>query len=162
MKRALSPILALVICLSLCACGGNTQESHNSNESTENNTDNAQDRIDAEYITMVCGRWDLISGWRDLGFVLEFRESGICVINEEALTWDAAFKDKQWLDAPKEFVNIYRNNELAYEAYIDIASDGSIMLTISERDDSGLGIVPAGSYKKLGDSDNPMARVSLQ
>lgn len=160
MKKALSLILALVLCLSLCACGGDTQALQNGGESTisENsgggNADNTTQQVDAEYIAMVCGKWELISGWRDLGDVLEFREDGIFVFNEEELKWDAAFKDKQWLDEPKEFVNIYRNNELVYEAHINVEPDGTIMLVISERDDAGLGYVPAGTYEKLGDTEN--------
>ena len=164
MKKALSVLLLLVICLSLCACGGDRQEPQNGGESTagENsnggNADNTPNQVDAEYIAMVYGRWEFISGWRDLGFVLEFREGGICIINEEEMKWDVLFGNKQWFDEPKEFVNIYRNDELVYEAYINVEDSGTIMLVISEPDDAGLGMVPAGTYTKLGDNEEPMAR----
>lgn len=160
MKKAISLFLALVMCLSLCACGGDTQESQNGSENTENKED-IQNQVDAEFIAMVCGRWELYSGWRELGGVLEFREDGVCIINGEALKWDAAFANKQWLDAPKEFINVYRNNELVYEAHIDIRNDGTIALIISERDDVGLGIVPAGAYMKPGDNEEPMAKEKI-
>ena len=158
MKKALSLILALAMCLSLCACGRDLQDRPNNNESTANegttneNAEITQTQVDDEFLSTVCGRWNLYSGWRELGGALEFRENGTCTINEEELKWDATFKSKQWLDDPKEFVNIYRNNEIVYEAHITITSDGSIVLLISERDDVGLGIVPAGTYHKLDDN----------
>ncbi len=140
--------------LSLCACGRDSQGQPNNNESTANggttneNTDSTQGKVDAEFLSIVCGSWNLYSGWRELGGVLEFRENGTCTINEEELKWDAMFKSKQWLDAPKEFVNIYRNNELVYEAHINVGKDGTITLVISQIDDTDLGIVPAGTYGK--------------
>ena len=157
-------ILVLVLCLSLCTCGEDTQKPQNGGESNtgENSngesTDPALGQVTAEYIAMVCGKWELVSGWRDLGFVIEFRENGICILNEEALKWDAAFANKQWLDKPKEFINVYRNNALIYEAHIDVTADGTIELRISEQDDVGLGIVPAGTYIKLGNDEKPMER----
>ena len=164
MKKAIALILVFVVWVTICACEADSQDPLNSGENTigessnGNNADNTMYHVDSEYFATVCGTWDLLSGWRDLGFALEFCEGGICVFNGEELKWDAEFKDKQWLDAPKEFVNIYRNDVLAYEAHINIGSDGTIMLVISEPDDTGLGIVPAGTYKKLDDNEDPMSR----
>lgn len=154
MKKAVSLILAFVLCLSLCACDKDMQDRPNNNESTANegatneNAESTQTQVDNEFLSTVCGSWNFYSGWRELGGVLEFRENGTCTINEEELKWDATFKSKQWLDEPKEFVNIYRNNELVYEAHINMGENGTITLVISENDDAGLGIVPAGTYGK--------------
>ena len=164
MKKAIALMLTLVMWVSMCACDAGRHEPLNSGEDTigensnGNNTDNTIYHIDSEYFATLCGTWELLSGWRDLGFTLEFREGRVCVFNGEELKWDVEFKDKQWLDEPKEFVNIYRDDVLAYEAHISIGTDETIMLVISEPDDTGLGIVPAGTYKKLGDDEAPMSR----
>ena len=107
MKRILSLILAFILCLSLCACEGNAQEPQYGGESTigENsnggNTNNTTHQVNAEYIAMVCGRWELISGWNNLGYVLEFREGGICVFNEEELNGMRHSKISNGLMSPR-------------------------------------------------------------
>ena len=160
MEKTITLLLSLVLSLSLCACRkGNTQIQQNSNESAPfENADAIQIQVDYEYLSLVCGSWDFSSGWRDLGWVLEFRDNGTCTINEEELNWDVTLESKQWLDGTKEFVNIYSNNELVYEAHISIAENRMTLLVISEKDDSGLGIMPAGTYIKLGDNEQPMTR----
>lgn len=158
MKKLISLLAVLVLCLSLCACEMNTQDRPNSNGNTANkdtaneNAEITQTQVDAEFLSMVCGNWKLYSGWRELGDVLAFHGNSTCTFNEEELKWDAMFKNKQWLNAPKEFVNIYRNNELVYEAHISVGTDGAIALIISEVDEDGLGFVPAGTYKKLDEN----------
>ena len=155
MTKTFSLLLAIFLCLCLCACGNKNIASESFPVET---LDDPQDHVGAEYLSMVCGRWDFSSGWRDLGWVLEFRENGACSLNEEELTWDTQFKTKEWLDESKEFINVYRNSEPIYEAHINITEDGTITLVISETDNTGLGIVPAGTYTKLSDGEQPMAR----
>ena len=159
MKRVLTLVLVLALSLSLCACGSlelndrhgddDDREQHNS-ESTEGNLP----KVDAEFLSLVCGKWWRYSGWSGCGPYPEFCEDGTCIINDEELTWDAAFKTVQWLDAPKEFVSVYRNDTLVYEAYISALEDGTATLVISGPDPSGMGIVPAGTYVQMPEDES--------
>ena len=149
MKKALSILLALIICFSLCACNSGDVQEQPSNEVTPNeNTEISQTPVDDEFISKVCGTWNKYSGVLEMDYTLEFRSDGTCKIGEEELIWDAMFKTKPHLDAPKEYINIYRHNEPIYEAYISTDADYNINLIISEFSESNAEIL-ANGYKKI-------------
>ena len=98
MKKALSLILALVLCLSLCACGGgetpNTTDNNETQQETENrptndnsfnedntqnttdtNSDNAQDQ---EKINLICGIWWYQLSPSGIDFGRKFYDDGRC------------------------------------------------------------------------------------
>ena len=57
------------------------------------------------------------------------------LIDGEEYTWDATFKEKYWLDEPKEFVNIYKDGEIVYDVQLEEHIDGSPALRFGEASD---------------------------
>ena len=81
MKKALSLILALVMCLSLCACGDGNIDIQNPTDGKPNNSN--EDRWLRDWV----GTYKT----KDEQQTLEICEDGICVLNGKAYTWENVF-----------------------------------------------------------------------
>lgn len=146
MKKIICLILALIICISLCGCteketdtdiNSTTDSAQNADTESgtaEEDTTEAEKATD-EFISAVCGKWEKYSGVYYEITYLELREDGVCLIDGEEYTWDATFKEKYWLDEPKEFVNIYKDGEIVYDVQLEEHIDGSPALRFGEASD---------------------------
>lgn len=144
MRKVLSLLLALVLCLGLCACTTQDQKDHAAKEEAE-----AMD-----FKTQMCGCFEYLSGWSEPGTVIEFREDGTCTINNSELKWDTISKVKPGQTAPREYANIYSGDELVYEAYVKVWDDGTIALVISEENETGSYTIPDGIYVKTDEHEH--------
>ena len=139
MRKVISLLLVLVLCLGLCACD-NKQEQENSV---------AKEQAEAlSFREQVIGCFEYRAGWSKLGTEIEFIGDGTCLIKGEELKWEVMTKVKMG-SVPRDFVNVYRDGSLAYEAHVNIWDDGTISLVIYEGNADGNEVLPDGTYVKM-------------
>ncbi len=87
MKKAVALFLALVMCLSLVACGERSTNSGNTNMKNDTNT------VDTSKFSGLWGRW--VNGQADYESLADvtFYENGTCVVDGKDATWEAVLAD---------------------------------------------------------------------
>ena len=114
MKKAISLLLALVLCLSLCACGGGESNTPNTPETTETPTDAAMDKNDSS---------NYIGTWETEHSRLTITKGGVG--RYEMLTQNSGYYDLNW--EVKDEVLITQNSFMGMEhkAVLEISEDGA-------------------------------------
>ena len=141
MRKGVAFFLAMVLCFGMCACAKQGQADPSAKAEAEALRFNAQ----------IQGCFVYVSGWAELGEELEFREDGTCLINGKELKWEVQSKIKSGYSEAKDFADIYDEEELVYEASINIWDDGAISLVISHENVTGNSLIPVGTYVKAED-----------
>ena len=143
MRKVISLVLVLAVCLSLCACGETKSQEELLAESI------AKEQAEALSIEeKLIGCWEYIAGWNEAGDEMEFSENGTCLINDEEHKWETISKVKPGTSNAKDYVNIYADDVLAYEAYVNIWDDGTISMVIHEANEESEVYIPDGTYVK--------------
>jgi hypothetical protein len=101
MKKALSLILALVMCLSLCACGGEQNNEIQGNEEIPNHL----------LLQNICGEWVRAPHDQAPCQSLMISEDGSCVVDGVSATWKI---DSSYTNDTSIGMQIYINNELRF------------------------------------------------
>ena len=93
MKKTISLLLALVLCLSLCACGGGndlpeTKGYEESNTSTESKVGKSEETEETEPSVDILGEWHLVSS-TDYALIFNDDGTGVCKFTggETSFTW---------------------------------------------------------------------------
>ena len=157
-EKIIVMLLVVMLCMSLLACEKDEQNNDflgqpgGSQDQPDGGNTEKEPQASEEFYELVCGVWDCVGGWNELGS-LEIRADGTFLCKGQELSWDATIKSKQWFEGTKEFLNVYKNGELVYDAHVVTSADGQIELVIGEADGSELdemGLMPAGTYVKQG------------
>ena len=129
MKRTFAMILALLVCLSLCACGGGndatieTMQNSGSNDATIETTQNIG-RIETDHplLSYLFGTWKLTSeeeADRNPYTEITFHKDGTCVIEDITYRWVIAEEKETML-----LLNILSGNEKIAGASLSCRKDG--------------------------------------
>lgn len=171
MKKLTCIIMVLVTFFVFCACG--TKEDKSKDRDDESPIGNGMDflyddeyyedttaassasgaqnlgmKVSDEFIASVCDKWQRVSGMYYDYIYMELREDGTCMLDDEQYTWDATYKMHYWQTEPVEYVNIYKNGELIYEAYLGSYEDREVLTFGFATDPNSMGAVPASHYAR--------------
>ena len=145
MRKTISLILVLALGLCLCACT-NTKKQEESI---------AKEQAEAmDFTEQVIGCWEYLSGWAELGDVIEIYEDGTCLVNGVESKWETERKIKSGYLNGRDYINIYNGDAIAYEAYVNIWDDGTISLVACEANDAQSMLLPNGIYVKADDHNH--------
>ena len=114
MKKAISLLLALVLCLSLCACGGGESNTPNTPETTETPTDAAMDKNDSS---------NYIGTWETEHSRLTITKGGVG--RYEMLTQNSGYYDLNWEVKDEVLITQISFMGMEHKAVLEISEDGA-------------------------------------
>ena len=114
MKKAISLILALVMCLSLCACGGGESNTPNTPETTEAPTDAVLDKNDSS---------NYIGTWETEHSRLTITKGGVG--RYEMLTENSGYYDLNWEVKDEVLITQISFMGMEHKAVLEISEDGA-------------------------------------
>ena len=110
MKKAISLLLALVLCLPLCACGGES----NTPETAEAHTDAVMDKNDSS---------NYIGTWETEHSRLTITKGGVG--RYEMLTQNSGYYDLNWEDKDEVLITQISFMGMEHKAVLEISEDGA-------------------------------------
>ena len=114
MKKAISLLLALVMCLSLCACGGGESNTPNTPETTEAPTDAVMDKNDSS---------NYIGTWETEHSRLTITKGGVG--RYEMLTQNSGYYDLNWEVKDEVLITQISFMGMEHKAVLEISEDGA-------------------------------------
>lgn len=119
MKKAISLILALVMCLSLCACGGGESNTPNTPETTEAPTDAVLDKNDSS---------NYIGTWETEHSRLTITKGGVG--RYEMLTENSGYYDLNWEVKDEVLITQISFMGMEHKAVLEISEDGTTLTVL--------------------------------
>ena len=114
MKRMIALTLALVMCLSLCACGGGESNTPNTPETTEAPTDAVMDKNDSS---------NYIGTWETEHSRLTITKGGVG--RYEMLTQNSGYYDLNWEVKDEVLITQISFMGMEHKAVLEISEDGA-------------------------------------